>query len=272
MRAVRVYKDNLREHIFRTLFFTDTALFIGNGIMLAIAVIIFYRFIFQITQPGLIISTIFLVELFFALIATLKIEKQPLFKIIPRAALFQVSQKQFTKKQASKTTGDFKIFGDYIIRKKRLIALFEIHPFDIALLNEEERERYYHHIKTMLHTLPGKVQIIVKKEKAKVNDYHKHFYSIFETANNKLDWLISRYVKELSSLVDLNEFQVIKYYAVFSTPLLSENEKYVSVAAQKINDISTRFSGSLAQEKIFLTQLSEEELTNYFKNQFRNNI
>lgn len=269
MKAVRVYKDNLREHIFRTLFFTDTAIFIGTGIFLAVAVVIFYRFIFQITQTGLIVSTIFLVELFFALVATLKVEKQALFKIIPRAFQYVSSKKQFTKKETAKTTGDFKIFGNYIIRRKKLIAVFEIHPFDISLLNEEERERYYHHIKSMLHTLPGKVQLIVKKEKAKVDDYHKHFYSIFETANPKIDWLINRYVKELSSLIELNEFQIIKYYAVFAAPLLSEKETYISVAAQKLNDMGKRISGSLALEKIFLTQLSNEELISYFKNQFR---
>lgn len=272
MRAVRVYKDNLREHIFRTLFFTDTVLFIGTGIILAVVVVIIYRFLFQITQTGLILSTIFLIELFFALIATLKIEKQPLFKIIPRVVLFQTSQKQLTKKQSAKTTGDFKIFGNHIIRRKKLIAVFEIHPFDIALLNDEERERYYHHIKTMLHTLPGKVQLIVRKEKAKVDDYHKHFYSLFETANPKLDWLINIYVKELSTLININEFQIIKYYAVFSTPLISENERHISLAAQQLTDMGNRFSGSLALEKIYLTQLSQTELIEYFKKQFRDTV
>ena len=272
MRAVRIYKDNLREHIFRTLFFSNSVLFFGTGIFLAAITILIYTLTLKITDIGIIVSSIFLIELVFALIATLKIEKQPLYKIIPRAIQFNLSRKLYTKKQISQTTGNFKIIGNYIIRRKQLIAIFEIHPFDIALLNENERERFYHHIKMMLHTLPGKVQLILRKEKAKVEDYHSHFYSLFETANPKLDSLIGRYTKELSSLVELNEFQIMKYYAVFSTPLISEKDQTLTQAAQQLHDMSKRFGGSLATEKIQITQLNKEELIKYFKVQFRNNL
>jgi hypothetical protein len=260
----------LREHILRTLFFTDMALFIGTGILIAASTIAIYRYIFHITEFGLIASSIFILELFFSLIATLKMEKQPIYKLIPRALNFSVSQKQFAKQQVRKTTGDFKILGNYIIRKKKLIAVYEILPFDIALLNEEERERFYGHIKTMLHTLPENVQLILRKERAEVESYNKHFYSLFETANPKLDWMINRYIEELSGFITLNNFQIMKYYAVFSTSLISENDKHITLASQKLQDMVTRFSASLAFEKIQTIQLTKEELINYFKKQFRN--
>ncbi len=152
MRTVRVYKDNLREHIFRTMFFTDTVIFLMGGLSIAIGIFLLYTFVFHISQLGLLISTIFLGELFYALVATLKIDHQPLYKVIPRAVSFSFSKKQFSMNDLTKTTGDFKIVGNYIIRKKKLIAIYEIRPFDIALLNDEERERYYNHIKTMLQS------------------------------------------------------------------------------------------------------------------------
>lgn len=93
MRAVQVYKDNLREHMFRTMFFTDTVLFAVIGILFAIAIGLIYQFVLHITDLGLIAATIFLVELFYAVVATLKIDKQPLYKIIPRGMTYTILKK-----------------------------------------------------------------------------------------------------------------------------------------------------------------------------------
>ncbi len=272
MTAIRVYKDNLREHIFRTLFFTDTVLFFSIGFFLAVLTLMIYRLSLHITDTGFTVASIFIIELIYALVATLKIEKQPLYKIIPRAVTFSINEKHFTKKSLQRSTGDFKILGNYIVRKKKLIVMYEIRPYDIALLNDEERQRFYQHIKTMLHTLPGNVQFILRKERAQVNDYHDHFYSLFETANPQRDWLLNRYIKELSSLIDLNEFQIMKYYAVFSTPLVSENEQYLNRAIQKLHDMGKRFSGALALENIQTIQLDKKQLIAYFQEQFQNTV
>ena len=37
-------------------------------------------------------------------------------------------------------TSDFTVTDNYIKRKKRLIAVYEIRPYDIALLNDEDRD------------------------------------------------------------------------------------------------------------------------------------
>ncbi len=272
MRTIRVYKDNLREHIFRTMFFTDTVVFLIGGIALALLTLLMYKVVLRVDQVGLIIATIFLVELFYALVATLKIDHQPLYKIIPRAVSYSFAKKQFTMRELEKTTGDFKVVGNYIIRKKKLIAVYEIRPFDIALLNDEERERYYHHIKTMLHTLPMKVQLISRKETATVEDYHEHYYSLYETANEKVNGLVENYIKELSALVEQNTFQLMKYYAVFSVPLLGTDDKHFLEAAQKLDDTQRRFTSSLALERIQTMQLTEKQLITYFQSQFRNTL
>ncbi|MBA3723510.1 MAG: hypothetical protein H0W89_01290 [Candidatus Levybacteria bacterium] len=272
MRTIRVYKDNLREHIFRTMFFTDTVIFFMGGLAIALSVFMFYKFVLNINHVGLVISTIFLLELFYALVATLKIDHQPLYKVIPRAVNFSFSKKHFSMNELTKTTGDFKIVGNYIIRKKKLIAVYEIRPFDIALLNNEERDRYYHHIKTMLHTLPMRVQLISRKETAKVEDYHEHFYSLYETANEKVNWLMENYIKEISSLIEDNNFQLMKYYAVFSTPLLGNSDRNFTEAAQKLEDMERRFSSGLALERIQTLQLKDKQLVAYFQSQFRNNL
>ena len=270
MRTIRVYKDNMREHILRSLFFTDTAIFFGIGIFLAVGIFILYKFVFHIFQYGLYLSTVFVVELFFALISTIKIENQSIYKVIPRALTHSASKKKYAMKELDTTTSDFKVIDNYLIRKKRLLAMYEIHPFDIALLNEEDREQFYNKIKTTLHTLPGKVQIIVRKEIAKPSDYQEHFFSIYKSALPNRTELIDNYVTDLTNLLNLQKFQMVKYYAIFSTPLPSTKDEEFVKAAKRLYDMGIRFSSGLEIAQITIKQLTKEELVIYFQSEFRN--
>lgn len=270
MRAVRVYKDNVREHIFRSLFFTDTVIFLGIGLFLAVFIFLLYKFVFHFFQYGLYFSTVFIVELFYSLVATLKIDNQPIYTVIPRAITHSTSKKRYAMKELDSSTSDFKIIDNYIFRKKRLIAVYEIRPFDIALLNEEDREQFYMKIKTTLHTLPGKVQLIVRKEIAKPSDYQDHFFSLYKDAEPNREFLIENYVNDLTSLLDSGKFQMVKYYAVFSTTLTSTKEEEFVKASKRLYDMGVRFSGGLEVAQITIKQLKNEELVTYFQSQFRN--
>lgn len=269
MRTVRVYKDNMREHIFRSLFFTDTVIFLGIGLFLAIGIFIFYKFILHEFYYGLYFSTVFVIEIFYALAATIKIENQSIYKVIPRALTHSATKKQYATKELDKTISDFTITDNYIKRKKRLIAVYEIKPFDIALLNEEDREQFYNKIKTTLHTLPGKVQIIVRKEIAKPSDYQEHFFSIYKDALPNREQLIDNYINDITNLLNIGKFQMVKYYAVFSTSLLSTKEEEFVKAAKRLYDMGIRFSGGLELAQITTRQLTKEELVTYFQSQFR---
>lgn len=270
MRTIRVYKDNVREHIFRSLFFTDTVIFLGIGILLAGVVFVVYKFVLNSFDYGLYLSTVFIVELFYALTATVRIDNQPMYKLIPRAITHSASKKHYAMKELDTTTSDFKIIDNYIQRKKRLIAIYEIRPFDIALLNEEDREQFYSKIKTMLHTLPGKVQIIVRKEIAKPSDYQDHFFSLYKDADPKRERLIENYVNDITHLLDLEKFQMVKYYAVFSTPLTSTKDEAFVNASKRLYDMGARFSSGLELAQIGIRQLKKNDLVTYFQSQFRN--
>lgn len=269
MRTVRVYKDNMREHIFRSLFFTDTVIFLGIGLSLAVGIFILYKFVLHQFYYGLYFSTVFIAELFYGILATVKIENQSIYKVIPRAIVHKSSKKQYAMKELDKTTSDFSITDNYIKRKKRLIAVYEIRPFDIALLNEEDREQFYNKIKTTLHTLPGKVQLIVRKEIAKPADYQEHFFSIYKDSLPNRENLIDNYVHDITNLLSIGKFQMVKYYAVFSTPILSTKEDEYVLACKRLYDMGIRFSNGLELAQITARQLSKEELVDYFQSQFR---
>ncbi len=269
MRAVQIYKDNLREHILRSLFFGDKVLFIGGGIILAGFVFIVFQLVFHSFQTGPFLMVVFVVELCFLIAATLQIDHQPVYKLIPRAVTFSTGKKHYSETQLQPTTSDFRIVDNYIERKKNLIAVYEVEPFDIALLNDDDRELFYQRIKLLLHTLPGKVQIIVRKETALSGDYQKHFFSLYNNALENREGLIGNYITDLTSLLATERFLVMKYYAVFSTSLASTKEHALVQASKRLFDMGTRLSSSLAPSQISTRQLEKEELVAFCKAQLR---
>ncbi len=260
MKSVRIYKDNLREHILRSLFLTDTVLFVGVGIIIAITQFVFFKFVVHFFQTGVYLMSVLIAELLFALVATLRVENQPLYILLPRAFLFLFTKKQYRADELESSTADFNVQGNYIIRHKTLIAVYEIEPFDIALLNEEDKEQFYQHIKMALHTLSKQIQLIVRKETARISDYHKHFFSIYKDADPKREELITQYIDDISQLIATGKLQIVKYYAVFSTHLPSQKEVNMVMAARRLQDTSLRFSTTLQGTNITMQQLEHLEL------------
>src|SRR5579859_2007934 len=140
---VRVYKDNLRENIFRSLLFTDIIIFVLAGV--AVAIVIY--FLFSITFPhfswAYYLGTTAFLEIVFYTIATLKIDNQPIFKIVSRAVPFALNKKKFRANQVDPYFRDFTIQDDLIIRKKSISKVFEIKPYDISAINVNDRQNFF---------------------------------------------------------------------------------------------------------------------------------
>ena len=269
MRTVQIYKDNLREHILRSLFLSDSALFFCTAAILAVSVFVIFRFVFHFFQLGPFLMIVLFVEVSFVLIATLRIDHQPLYRLIPRAIGFSARRKKYNAKNLETTTSDFRIVDSYIERKKQLLVVYEIEPFDVALLNDEDRELFYQRIKLMLHTLPGKVQFIVRKETARQTDYQKHFFSLYNNAQKNREKFISSYITDLTNLLGTEKFLMMKYYAVFSTSLSSTKEASLVTSSKKLFDMGRRLSSSLAPTHIITRQLRKEELVAFCKKQLQ---
>ena len=269
MKTVRIYKDNIRENIFRSLFFSDNVLFLGGGITVAIVVFVFFEALLHTFLLGPYIMTVFLFELGFGLIATSKIDNQPIVAIIPRAIGHSFSPKKESLPKIEKQLGDFSVVeSGYIRRKNTLVAMYEIEPFDIALLNDEDREQFYHHIKMMLHTLPTRVQLLVRKEIATPDDYQKHFFSLYKQALPTREKLINAYIEDLTGLLKMNKFQIVKYYAVFSTSITGKSEEHFQQAVKRLFDYGARFSSALALGQVQTRKLTKDELIAYCRKEF----
>ena len=269
MKNVRIYKDDIRTHILRSLFFTDTAIMLIGTIVLGVVLYLIFVYGFHYFSWSYYLSALFVSVILFVTLITQKIDNQPIYKIVPRLLrLLTKSKKQRAPKIDSYFT-DFSIQDDLLIRKDHLIKIYEVEPFDIALLNEQDRAHFFAKLKQAMHTLPSQIQIIVKKNQATTKDYSRHIFSLYETATEEKEPLIKRYVDELVSLVEHNRFTITRCYAVLSVPCQPKNIKSKESAIKKLDDIGNSFSSHLVQCNIQISPLSKDQITDLTKELLR---
>ena len=269
MKNVRIYKDDIRQHILRSLFFTDSTLFLVGGVFIAVILYFLFTYVFNAFNWNLYLASLIVLEIAFIGFITQKIDNQPIYKVFPRAISFKKNKKTFRQKELEPYFIDFTIQDNVILRKNSIIQLLEVEPFDISLLNDQDREHFFLKLKQMLHVLPDQVQFIVKKEQATTQDYSKHFFSLYAHSNEKREPLISEYIENLTDLIQESDFTETKQYAVFTVSCnpAKPNEKLRSM--KKLHDMTLRFSSALFACNIPVRQLTEDELISFAKHTLR---
>ncbi len=269
MKSVRIYKDDIRQHILRSLFFTDNTLFISGGVILAITLYICLKYIAHVFSWNIYIASLIVLEIAFIGFITQKVDNQPIYKVIPRGFMFKRSKKKQRQKELESYFVDFAIQDNLIIRKDSIIQMLEVEPFDISLLNDQDREHFFLKLKQVIHILPSQVQFIVKKEKAKVEDYSKHIFSLYANSNERRESLIAEYTQNLSTLISETNFMSTHHYAAFSVSCNPSRQYEKINAIKKLQDMSMRFASALASCNITARPLQGEELINFARNTLR---
>jgi hypothetical protein len=260
MKNVRIYKDDIREHVLRSLFFTDTVLAITGASIIAGIVFLIFHYVLHFFSWGAFGTTVLVSEIFFIGFITQKIDNQPIYKIVPRGLKFKSGKKDHRHSDLEPYFVDFEIQDNLIMRKNAIMKVYAVEPFDIALLNDQDREHFFSKLKQMIHVLPSQVQFIVRKEKASVEDYSKHFFSLYNSANTKREKLINHYIDDLSSLVTKHPFVMMHHYAVFSVPCDTKRPQEKVKAIKKVSDLGIRFASSLSACNIAVTPLVDAQL------------
>lgn len=264
MRSVRIYKDDIRTHILRSLFFTDTALVITGSLVIAgIWYVIFASM--QMFNWAYYLSALFVSIIFFFAFITQKVDNQAIYKVVPRAVSFQKSRKELRTKDIDPYFVQFELQENYIIKNNLLIQVYEVSPFDIALLNEQDRENFFVKLKQTIHTLPRQIQFIVKKERATSKDYSEHFFSLYKDSSPEREELIREYIENITDLVDSNNLMITKHYVVISVPCNPKSSESKESALKKHFDLSSTLSANLSLCQISMRQLDMPELVSFVK-------
>lgn len=269
MKSVRIYKDDIRTHILRSLFFTDTALVVIGAVVIGGLLYLVFHFILHTFNWPYYLSSLFVGVLCFILFVTQRIDNQPIFKVVPRAFKFHSGKKNQRYSDLEDYFVNFSIKDNLLMRDNSITGVYEIEPFDIALLNDQDREHFYAKLKQAIHTLPSQIQFIVKKDQAKASDYSPHFFSLYESSSKKREPLINQYIEELTALVDDNHFMMTRHYAVLSTPCNPNKPNNLVQGVKKLNDLGMRFAQSLAVSNISVRTLENEELKHFMRETLR---
>lgn len=260
MRSVRIYKDDIRTHILRSLFFTDTVLVLAGVITISVLVYLVFNNLLHFFNWGYYISALIVTNVFFITFITQRVDNQAIYKVIPRAVKYKLGKKDQRYKDLEPYFVDFSIQDNLILKDSSIVGMYEIEPFDVALLNEQDREHFFVKLKQAIHTLPSQVQLIVRKENAKSKDYSPHFFSLYDSANKKREPLISQYIEDLTNLVNANNFMITKHYAVFSVPCNTLKVNTLVQGVKKLNDLGMRFASALGAANITVRPLENVEL------------
>lgn len=260
MKSVRIYKDDIRTHILRSLFFTDTVLVVTGSIIIAVALYAVFAYGLHFFNWSYYLSALFVGIIFFISFITQKIDNQPIYKIVPRAFTFKSSKKEKRYTDLENYFTDFSVQDNHIIRKNSVIRIYEIEPHDIALLNDQDREHFFVKLKQTIHILPTQIQFIVKKEKAKTTDFSKHIFSLYKNSDKKRESLIKQYTNELNTVITSSNFMMTKHYAVLYVQCQTHNPHSKIEAIKKLNDLGLRFASGLSFCNVSIKPLSNEEL------------
>ncbi len=269
MKSIRIYKDDIRVHILRSLFFTDTILVVAGAAVIALFWYFIFHNVIHFFSWGYFISLLIVSEIFFLGFITQKVDNQPIYKIVPRGGAYHAGKKEFRQNQIEPYFVDFHIQDNLIIRRGSVVRIYEIEPYDIALLNDQDRENFFMKLKQMIHVLPTQVQFIVKKEKAKIKDYSSHFFSIYNQSEALREPLINHYIEDLSHLIETHEFMTVHHYGVFSVTCNTSRPYEKVKAIKKLNDIGIRFASSISACNINVKALNNEELISYCQESLR---
>lgn len=263
MKNIRIYKDDIRVNVLRSLFFTDTILALSGALVVGGIWYLIFKNLVHYLPMEYFVSILIILEIFFLGLITQKIDNQPIYKIIPRSIMYLIGRKQFRHKELESYFVDFAVQDNLIIRKNSIIGILSVEPFDIALLNDQDRENFFIKLKQMIHVLPSQVQFIVHKEKTTIKDYSQHFFSLYNNSDSKREGLINSYIKDLSHLIQINEFMTTRHYAVFSIPCNPSKAIDRVKAINKLNDTEMSFSGALSACNIQTRELTNKELINF---------
>lgn len=269
MRKARIYKDNIREHILRSLLFTDAAIFIFGAIILAAGIYLIFWKVLHYFDWGQFIASVFFTEVIFMIVITIKVDRQPAFKVLPRLIKHLLTSQKQRYAQLDKYYTDFKIQDSTVVRRKSIIRIYEIEPFDIALLNSQERENFYRNIKQVIHVLPSQLQLIVRRDKAKPADYSKHFFSLYGVSNKSREGFINKYIEGFTWMIEQGNFLVVRYYAVLSTYANTNKVADFVKANSKLDEIEQRFLSTLTMCGVQAQQLGNKELIRFYQSTLR---
>ena len=164
---------------------------------------------------------------------------------------------------------DFEIKENLVITKNAVIAVFQIEPIDIFLMNTQDQETFFARLQSTFQLLKGHIQINVVVKRMDLQDYTPYFQSLKKQnvqSEKKLS-LVTRMISEFTELIeDKNEvFLSKKFYLHMKERCTTDKDKLLLHGIKQLDQHVEQLTSSLFQAGISSQQVLEPDLISYIK-------
>lgn len=164
---------------------------------------------------------------------------------------------------------DFEIRDNLLFTKKSVVAIFQMEPIDIALLDEEGQMSFFAGLSTAFNVLQGDIQFNVVGKKSSIDDFSEYFKSM-KMQNlgdqNRLN-LVNNVIADMSSLIEDPEEQILtkNFYFHLKEECKTADEKNFVNAIKALSLRVQRITGVFIHAGINIEQVKENNLKQYIQ-------
>jgi hypothetical protein len=217
---IRVHKSKADQNKFLQLFLNEFNLTIAFSIITGLPILFFAPI--PIQAKSIIIA---MVTVTFGLIFYQKIDGKPLTQFAFSGLKYIFSSKQYSKSQlANMSNFYYSIKNDLVFTTSTALAVIQILPIDISILNEQGKEGFKKYMASFLHTLGDNdtIQIRIVNRLATTADYKAHFDNLLNNsrqnnANPTVIKMVNNYITHLTDKIETQNVPFKDYYLIIPT-------------------------------------------------------
>ena len=269
---IRVYKTKAGQNRFIQLFFSKLNVAIGISVLISLPI--------AFSDLDFNLKVIFVLIIFAIVftIATLSIDGQPFVKIVQSWLTFTLSPKKYNQSTLSHMSQYYYSIKDNLVfTKDQIIAVVQIIPIDVSILNEQKKEDFKRNMAKFLHAIGDhkSIQLKVVNRLATPKDYSNHFNDLITEARNKqaskmVTSLIDEYITNLKYKVNNEKVPFKDYFLLVpmwigSKPSFEILSNYTKELDRKVYNLRN----ILNQNEIRTIQLSGAGLKSFMESEIK---
>ena len=276
---IRVYKTKAGQNRFIQLFFSKLNVAIGISVLLSTPI--------GFSDLDFNLKVIFVLIIFAIVftIATLSIDGQPFVKVVHSWLVFTLSPKKYNQSTLANMSQYYYSIKvdksgngrDLVVTKDQIIAVVQIIPIDVSILNEQKKEDFKRNMAKFLHAIGDhkSIQLKVVNRLATPKDYSNHFNDLITEARNKqaskmVTSLIDEYITNLKFKVNNEKVPFKDYFLLVpmwigSKPSPKILADYTKELDRKVNNLTN----ILSQNEIQTIRLSGADLKTFMDSEIK---
>ena len=271
---IRIYKSQADQNRFLQLFLSELNLTVGFTILFGLPIALYTPIDFQIK-----VLFIGVIGGIFSWLFYQRIDGKPLTSLIFSAFNFFLSKKQYDQTDLSNMSDFYHNIQDNIVfTTNQAIAVIQIFPVDVSILNEQEKTSFKQRMGTFLHTLGdnGSIQMRVVNRLANTTDYKEHFDHLLNqsrqsNANPKVVKLVNEYIENMKHKIETENVPFKDYFLIIPQKVgYKPSPTLLKEYLLELERLIANLTGVLSNNEIECVRMTGVHLENFYADTIAN--